>query len=315
MCGAPGHGGRSHGESTAERSVDAAVIARDTVAGMARVIAGLGVALALALAAPPAHAESTDEYIASLGKGGTPKVRIAALLALTTSTDARAMAAMCKALGKDADAGVRLVAARSIGKALASTSSTSQRAGGIAALKTASTADKDAKVRAAATELLAAGVGAGRADPCRRRDRRHQAGGRRAGAHHLQRARRDRPPRFTPTQWPGGAPTKAQLTARGAKAFIVASSVTAVTVTRKGAGNQIGCTVQVRVAPWSGKDVGGGERWVADKAAAATGSATIVAATAPRATELAIRDCVAAVAEELTGSKIVPFLKKVAGKP
>lgn len=290
------------------------MIARDTVAGMARVIAGLGVALALALAAPPAHAESTDEYIASLGKGGTPKVRIAALLALTTSTDARAMAAMCKALGKDADAGVRLVAARSIGKALASTSSTSQRAGGIAALKTASTADKDAKVRAAATELLAAASAPGvliHVDAAT--DATKLAAGALALTTSSVRGAIARP--GYATQWPGGAPTKAQLTARGAKAFIVASSVTAVTVTRKGAGNQIGCTVQVRVAPWSGKDVGGGERWVADKAAAATGSATIVAATAPRATELAIRDCVAAVAEELTGSKIVPFLKKVAGKP
>ena len=41
----------------------------------------------------------------------------------------------------------------------------------------------------------------------------------------------------------------------------------------------------------------------------------MLAAISPRATELAIGDCVAAVAEELAGKKIVPFLRKVAGKP
>ncbi len=272
------------------------------------------VLIALALGAPAARADSIDDQVASLGRGRTSKVRIAALVALTSTADARALAAMCTALGKDGDANVRLVAVSSIGKVLATTKVAKLRTDGIAALKAASTADRDRKVRAAATTVLT-----GAAGPAvlihveAATDQTKRAAGALSATTAGVRGAIGKPGYVT--SWPGGLPTRAQLTARGAKAFVVASSVTSVVVTKRGAGNQIACSVQVRVAPWSGRDVAGGEHWVADKAATSTGSATILASTSPRATELAIGDCVAAVAEELAGKKIVPFLKKVAGKP
>lgn len=281
--------------------------------GRAQAIVGCLVGMLL-LAPPAARADAVDDQVTSVGRGRTPKVRIAALVALTASADARAMAAMCTALGKDSDAGVRLIAARSIGKALATTKVAKLRSDGIAALKAASTGDRDSKVRAAATTALTAAAGPAvliHVEPAT--DQTKRAAAALSSTTASVRGAIGKPGYVT--SWPGGPPTQAQLAARGAKAFVVASSVTAVAVTRRGAGNQIACTVQVRVAPWSGRDVAGSERWVADKAAAATGSATVVASTSPRATEIAIGDCVAAVAEELTGKKIVPFLRKIAGKP
>ena len=53
------------------------------------------------------------------------------------------------------------------------------------------------------------------------------------------------------------------------RAFIVASTVKKIEITKGGGQTQIACTVAVRVAPWSGSD--GGERWEANQAASAIG--------------------------------------------
>ena len=280
--------------------------------GRARAVL-LAIGCALVAAPPSAHADAVDDQVSELRRGRKSKVRLAALLALTSSRDPRALPALCVSMATDADAGLRLVAVKSVAKALATTTAAKARTDALAALRTAS-ADRDRAVRAAATAALTVVAGPGlliHVDGATDQTKR----GATALATITKAVRGAIGKPGYVTAWPGGVPTSAQLTARGARAFIVGSSVTAVSVKKTATGNNVGCTVQVRVAPWEGRDVTGGERWVADQAATATGSATIVAGASARAVDIAIGDCTIAVAEELAARKIVPFLRKAAGKP
>ncbi len=69
----------------------------------------------------------------------------------------------------------------------------------------------------------------------------------------------------------------------------------------------------VRVAPWMGKD--GGESWEANRAASASGSAKAITGSRDRDVQRGIRDCVEAVAEDVTSRQVLPFLKQVAKTP
>ena len=59
----------------------------------------------------------------------------------------------------------------------------------------------------------------------------------------------------------------------------------------------------------------GAERWVAHRAASASGSGRATTSGTPRAIAAGIRDCVNAVAEEVTAGQVVPFLRKVIASP
>ena len=69
----------------------------------------------------------------------------------------------------------------------------------------------------------------------------------------------------------------------------------------------------VRVAPWMGKD--GGERWEANRAASASGSAKAMTGNRDRDVQSGLRDCVEAVAEDVTARQVLPFLKQLAKNP
>ncbi|HLL23334.1 MAG TPA: hypothetical protein VK427_14450, partial [Kofleriaceae bacterium] len=113
------------------------------------------------------------------------------------------------------------------------------------------------------------------------------------------------------TTWPGNAlPTSADLTSSRSRAFIVASTVKKVDITKAGRQTQIACTVVLRIAPWNGTD--GGERWEANKAASASGSAKATTGLRDRDIQGGVRDCVEAVAEDVTARQVVPFLKRLA---
>ena len=87
-----------------------------------------------------------------------------------------------------------------------------------------------------------------------------------------------------------------------------------IDITRGGHQTQIACTVAIRVAPWSGKD--GGEKWEANKAASASGSAKATTGNErPRRSQSGVRDCLEAVAEDVTARQVVPFLKQLATNP
>jgi hypothetical protein len=111
------------------------------------------------------------------------------------------------------------------------------------------------------------------------------------------------------TSWPGGVPTGAELASAGSRAFVIASTVKKIDISRVGRQTQIACMISIRVAPWSGRD--GGEKWEANKAANASGSAKAMTGTSARDIQMGVHECLEAVAEDLTGRQILPFLKRL----
>ena len=81
-------------------------------------------------------------------------------------------------------------------------------------------------------------------------------------------------------------------------------------IRRVGDQTQVACTVAIRIAPWDGRD--GGEKWEANRAASATGSAKATTGNSQREVNGGVRDCLEAVAEDVTDRQVVPFLRRVA---
>jgi hypothetical protein len=116
------------------------------------------------------------------------------------------------------------------------------------------------------------------------------------------------------TTWPGGTlPTSKELTSSKSQAYIVASTVKKIEVTKGTRQATIACTVAIRVAPWGGKD--GGEKWEANKAASASGSAKAMTGNSERDINSGMRDCLEAVAEDVANRQVVPFIKRLAANP
>ncbi len=272
----------------------------------------------------PARADSIDNEVQQLNNAAGYKRRLAAALALSKSHDGRAVAALATALRQDREPQIRRVVALALPKAIDETTPPRVRDVAIGALEKAAADDRDAKVRDLAARALV------KLAPLRPAP--EPVGDRPAVFVHVgnaadlsSKAPKDTMPKLTKvvrgvvarratdmsTVWPGALPTQKQLTASGASAFIVAATISAVDITRNGQKAEIACTVSVRVAPWSGTD--GAEKWVAHKAASASGSGKAMTGTATAAIEGGIRDCVLAVGEEITSKQVVPFLKRVAG--
>jgi hypothetical protein len=286
----------------------------------------LAVIAACVLFARVAAADTVDRNVGQLqSSSASYKVRLAAALALSKSKDPRAIIALASALGNDTDGTVRRVAALALEKMIDERTPDDAKELGIDALNQASTLDKDPKVRATA-EVSLKSLSAFR--------KRKSSGGNKPPVFvnvdptidQSKRLSKDAGERINKivktnvertgyaTSWPGGAlPTQAELSSSRSRAFIVASTVKKVDITKSGTQTQIACTVTVRVAPWQGKD--GGEKWEANKAASASGSAKATTGNREREIEGGVRDCIEAVAEDVTSRQVVPFLKRVAVVP
>lgn len=114
------------------------------------------------------------------------------------------------------------------------------------------------------------------------------------------------------TAWPGGLPRQAELSAHGARAFIVAANVQQVTVDRSGPRASIVCTIGIRIAPWYGVD--GGEHWEVSNAATATGTARTKTGLRDELVRLGVRDCVLEVGAAVMKQQILPFLHRLAAR-
>lgn len=302
---------------------DARSTARVTVFTMSRTLAVAAACLVLCIRT--AAADATDTSVSQLATGGSYKVRLAAALSLSRSRDARAVIAVGDALTNDGDPTIRRVAALALEKMIDSRTPDDARELGLTALAEASTNDRDAKVRDTAQKSLKALAGLKR----KRGSSNTPVSGRptvfvnvdqmtdqsnklpkEAGERVMKIVRSKVEGTGYATSWPGGLPTSAELTSARSRGFIVASTVKRLDITRSGAQTQIACTVAIRVAPWQGKD--GGEKWEANRAASASGSAK--ATTGPRERDIqgGVRDCIEAVAEDVTARQVVPFLKQIA---
>jgi hypothetical protein len=270
-----------------------------------------------------AAADTIASNVAQLEHGPTYKVRLAAALALSKSRGARAILALANALDNDEDATVRRVSALALQNMIDARTPDDARVLGIDALERASSLDKDAKVKSTAIATLKT-LAAFRNKPTTSKgppvfinidatlDQSKRVP-KEASANVTKIVKSKVDATGYATAWPGGLPTQAELSSSRSRAFIVASTVKQVDITKTGSRTQIACTIAIRVAPWGGKD--GGEKWEANMAATASGSAKASTGSQDRDIQNGIRDCVEAVAEEVTARQVVPFIKRVAIGP
>jgi hypothetical protein len=274
------------------------------------------------LCAGTAAADTVQTGVRQLGSDAAYKVRLAAALSLSKSKDARAVIALEGALRHDREAAIRRVSALALERMIDARTAEDAKELGLAALERASKTDTDLKVRETALRALRTLSGLRRSgrpradapavfvnidtatDPTRKLPSDGSARLTRIVKLGIERT-------GYATSWPGGLlPTSAELTMNRSRAFIVASTVKKIDISKLGGQTLIACTLVLRIAPWSGKD--GGERWEANRAASASGSAKATTGNRPRDIQSGVRDCVEAVAEDVTSRQVVPFLKRLA---
>jgi len=275
----------------------------------------------LVLCAGIASADTIDKDVKQLG-GGNYKMRLNAALALSKSKDPRAVIALADALMDDHDPTIRRISALALEKMVDERTANDAKQLALDAIERAAKEDRDGKVKATAAAALRSMSGL-------RAPKALHGGGRGPevfvnieASDQSKKAPADAPARLTKivkagiektgyaTSWPGGLPTESELSSSRSRGFIVASTVKKVEVQRTARNATIACTVSIRIAPWSGKD--GGEKWEANKAASAQGSAKAQTGTSQREIDAGVRDCLEAVAEDVTGRQVVPFLKRLA---
>lgn len=268
-----------------------------------------------------AHADHVDTSIRQM-RESSYKVRLAAALALAKSHDPRAVIALADALGKDRDATVRRVAALALGKMIDERIAEDARELGLDALAAAAANDADQKVKATALRAQQdlSGLRRKKKDP--KADKpgvfvnvdpttdQSKVAPRDAGERLSRIVKKSIERTGYATSWPGGLPTQIELTNNHARAFIIAPIVKKIEISKVSHQTQISCRVEIRIAPWSGSD--GGEKWEANKAASASGSAKAMTGNSDHAIAGGVRDCLEAVAEDVTTRQVMPFLQRLA---
>lgn len=310
----------------------------------------IAVAIAVVVVPGVARADIVDDESQELLNARAYKRRLAAALTLSKVHDGRAVRALVAAMERDDDPKLRQVAALALAKAVTEETPAADRAAAFAALQRVTMLDTDARVRELAARTIikldalrvaarppSAGSAGNSTTPAKVTPAvaTTQATTTSSAAppavfvyvasatDGTSKAPADATGRLTtlvrgvvvrrapelPTQWPGTLPTAKDLDARGTKAWSVSANIASVEIVQRGSMADITCKVQVRVTPWNGTD--GAERWVAHKAASASGQGRASTSTSARAIAGGIRDCVMAVAEEVTGNQVVPFLRKM----
>jgi hypothetical protein len=278
----------------------------------------------LVLSSTVARADQIDQNVKEL-TAKSSKVRLAATLQLARSKDARAVLGVSGALENDKDPTIRRVAALALEKMIDERTADDARELAFTALEQAAKSDSDAKVKSTAATAL-------KALSSMRKSAKATISAKPAvfvnidmAIDQSKKAPKDAPDRVArivkksiertgyATSWPGGLPTSKDLSSSRAQAYIVASTVKKIEVTKGPRQSTIACTVAIRVAPWGGKD--GGEKWEANKAASASGSAKAMTGNSDRDVQSGMRDCLEAVAEDVANRQVVPFIKRLAATP
>jgi hypothetical protein len=269
-----------------------------------------------------ARADPIDQGVKELASK-SQKVRLAATLGLSKSKDPRAVLAVSGSLTSDVDPTIRRVSALALEKMVDASTADDAKQLALDALERAARSDRNGNVRSSAAQTLKTLAAL-----------RKKAGSSKpsvfvnidSATDQSRKAPKDAPDRLTrivkksiertgyATTWPGGLPTSKELSQHNSQAYIVAANVKKIDVTKGARQTTIACTVAIRVAPWSGKD--GGERWEANKAASASGSAkAMTSGNSEKAVMSGMHDCLEAVAEDVTNRQVVPFLRRVAATP
>jgi hypothetical protein len=299
--------------------------ARVTLHPMLRALAMVAGCIVCVAGPALARADVIDKNVATLNDASESyKERLASALALSKSHDARAVIALAEALGRDTNATVRRICALSLEKTVDAHTPDDAKAIALDALDKAAAIDSDASVRQSSASALKA-LGSLRHGHAKKQethgDKPEVLVKIEPTADQTKAAPADASARLTSavkgsvekagfaTSWPGGLPTSTDLERAHSRAYIVASTVKKIDYSKVGRQTQIACTVAIRVAPWSGSD--GGEKWEASKAAQAQGSAKATTGSSDRDIKGGVRDCLEAVAEDITSRQILPFLKRL----
>ena len=269
----------------------------------------------LLLAMRPASADAIDVTIKELNSSNY-KSRLSAALALAKSSDARAVMALINVLQSDQDSALRRVAAIALGRGvdgLPEATVEKVRAALTTATKDANTKVRDSAIAALQSMPAATPVSSKSKPPAvfvhidRVGDDSKQASAASITlvSKNVRRALEDN---GFATVWPGGAPSKAELVASRAHAFIVVSTVKKIVVKKKSRQAEVTCTVAIRVSPWTGSD--GNEVWEANKSASASGSAKTTTSNSTTEIAAGMQDCLDTLADDITRRQVTPFLRK-----
>jgi hypothetical protein len=295
---------------------------------MSRVLAMLAVVL-LVCSSHRAYADAIETSVKELVKTKPPKVRLAAVLALSRSKDPRAVLAVSNTMNRDDDATIRRVAALALEKMIDASTAADARELAFGSLDRAARSDRDPKVRETAQKTIKSLAGVRKVNATATTATTATTASKPSvfvnidpATDQSKMAPKDASDRVVKivkksiertgysTSWPGGLPTSKELASSKSQAYIVASTVKKIDITKGPRQTTIACTVAIRVAPWSGKD--GGEKWEANRAASASGSAKATTGNSPNDISSGMRDCIDAVAEDVTNRQVVPFLRRVA---
>lgn len=290
--------------------------------------------IAAGLSGGEARADLIDDRIAELSSSDNYKLRIAGALALGKSSDSRALRALAAALlDQRSERSLRRVAIVGLAKQLPSAAAP-LRAELLRALERAASDDGDAKIRSQAAKAAKEIKKKSTIDSVQPRVP-ETPGTLRNDAPKIfvnVDGAIDLSSKMTPanltrltnqvkrsvnkmgyaTVWPGALPTSGDLRVNQARAYVVAATVKKLEIKRQTErSTEVACTVAIRVAPWLGTD--GSELWEAERAASASGSAKAQTGGTEREVAGGVRDCVEAVAEEISTRQVIPFLQRLVG--
>lgn len=279
-------------------------------------LVGLAIVLGLAVTARPAHADNVDALIKDLKSGSDYKIRLSAVLALAKLGDKRAIEPLADALG-DRDKTVRGASAVALGKLVDASVSMALREkilAGLDALEKRESASS-IKTQAQKTRAIVKGLApppapaaapgkgaiyvdvgamAATVEPSAalKTLMRKTAQGmlKSKGAEMLQ-------------TWPGGKnPGKKDLDAKGVRGFHVDGTVNELVVKQKGSTATVSCKISMLIATYPEKSI----------FAVLSGGAAVQGSNDAKDIELAGKDCVAAVIEDLVATKVVPTIRSKA---
>lgn len=272
---------------------------------------GLGLVTALGVLVGTsglAYADRVDDLSGKLRNDSNYKVRLTAAVGLGKLGDPRAVGALLAGLG-DGNKSVRAVSAAALGTVVSDRVTRPERDQVALALRRASS-DGDPLVRSQAQKSLASLKVLFEAPPPKRGMVYVEVGPmsdstKRGGAPLLQAMRKAVAGQIDKkgdlkTAWPSGkSPTQADLTREGARgAFYVDGTLVSMDVKKSGGSADVSCNMSLIVASFPEKSMFG---FVKGGAAVQTGASA-------KDIEEGKIDCVVAVLEDLTASKVVPTI-------
>lgn len=276
-----------------------------------------------------AFADGIDRRARQLRTSESYKVRLSAAVYLAKKKDGRAVDALVYALDNDSERNIRQIAAKGLSRQISARIPVDIRNRAYAVLSRVAKKDKDRKVRRRAKRALR------KLAKLRRRDDRQKAvataSSKSPNAMFIHVGKTNIGKQKTPKgtdraiqrvvssklrsllpgryfQMSKKLPTQAQLQRKNIHGWFVGANVNRLKVKRRGDTATVQCTVSMRVNRWFGRDAK--QRLLANQTASAKGSASVDAANTRTAIASAKRDCLLAVAEQVTIDRVAPFLQR-----